>query len=115
MKFNPVTAEQAREILKKAQDRDTQDVCETLMAYVVDAANRGLKVLSVYWGGLNSPVPHVEYSKIENGEMRIDVCGSHLVTHSDLINWFENGGFNVSCYDHSSLGRVIDVISWETK
>lgn len=115
MKFKPTTAEQAREILKKAQDRDTQDVCETLMSYVADAANRGLKVLSVTWDGFNSPVPHVAYSEIKDGEMYIRVCGSHLVTHSDLINWFENGGFNVTCCDHSKLGCVIDVISWETK
>lgn len=115
MKFNPVTAEQAREVLKKAQERDTQDVCDSLMGFVIDAANKGLSNLSVYWDGCDEPIPSVEYSEIKDGEMRVCVYGSHLVTHSDLINWFENGGFNVSCYNHSELGRVIDVISWGTK
>lgn len=112
MKFQP-TATNAREALNKAQERDTQDVCETLMAYVSDAVNRDLKALSAVWDGFNSPVPHVAYSEIKDGEMHIRVCGSHLVTHSDLIDWFENGGFNVTCCEHSKLGRVIDTISWE--
>lgn len=111
MKYQPAT--NAREALNKAQERDTQYTYENLTVYAEYARKRGLNALGVNWGGFNSATPHVEYFKIENGVMRIDACGSHLVTHSDLIDMFEQNGFRVSTCEHPQLGRVIDVISWE--
>lgn len=101
------------EALNKAQERDTQYAYENLATYANYAKKRGLNALRVNWGGFNSATPHVEYSKTEGSEMRVDVCGSRLVTHSDLISQFEQNGFKVSCCDHTQLGRVINVVSWE--
>lgn len=108
-------AEKAREIMKRAKEASSNAVYAKLVEEAMKAATRGLRELSLYWETCEPAESEsfVRAGDACDGSLDVIIYRAQQYDISDIARNLIVDGFELTCYNHSVLGDVIDTVSWE--